>query len=511
MSDTTLVSNAEIALPAPVRKVAAVDLGSNSFHLVVARIVAEDVQVLHQLKTRVRLAEGLDEDGWLSAEAIARGLDHLQSMAESLLDFEPDQVRVVATYTLRKARNASEFVKAAQRILPYPVEVISGSEEARLIYLGVAHTNYHEGNRLVIDIGGGSTELVVGEGFDPKVMFSLPMGCVTLTRRFFADGRITAKRMNKAVRRARQEIEGVSNALQKHGWEHCIGSSGTIQAIMSCASELDDSQQANRVTQDNLKSLAQHCIEQGRAEALTFSGVSDDRRDVFAAGLAILIGLFESLGIESIEYSSGALREGVLYDMEESLAHRDIRDRTAQSLVTRYVVDLDQARRVEDTAMDLFAQVGEQWKINSQELGHLLAWAAMLHEVGLQINSKDVHKHSAYILRNIDMPGFNQEQQELLALLVRFQRKKIRKEEFRIFLIYAPPEITRLIVLLRLSVLLHFKRQDGILPAMELRAKGSDVSLRLDAQWLEGKPVFQGNLEQERRYLEALDIRLKIC
>jgi len=507
----------EVSQNADVQKVAALDLGSNSFHLVVARIVADDVQILHQLKLRARLAEGLDEDNLLSQEAIERGLDHLRIFAESLTDFGPDQVRIVATYTLRRAKNAREFVKAAKKIFPYPVEVISGVEEARLIYMGVAHTIYHEGNRLVLDIGGGSTEIILGEGFDPKLRFSLSMGCVTYTRRFFSGGRITRKRMNNAIKAARTEIEVISEPLIRMGWEHCLGSSGTVQAILNCVVELnhqlspDDERKPSiaSVTLVDLEMLADTCIEAGNTMALSFTGISATRRDVFPAGLSVLIGLFHSLGIESICYSPAALREGVIYEMGDILAERDIRERTAQSLVTRYVVDIDQAKRVENTAHLLFNQVRKSWETATPELEQLLSWAALLHEVGLQINSRNSHKHAEYILKNIDMPGFNQEQQAILATLVRFQRKKIRKEEFAEFLFYSPSEINQMIVLLRLSVLLNFKRQDQLLPELKAQAVENQLSLKFPKGWLDAHEVFESRLEQEKRYLKMLEINLE--
>lgn len=502
------MSIAEVSQNTEVRKVAALDLGSNSFHLVVARIVAEDVQILHQLKLRVRLAEGLNEDGWLSDEAMERGLDHLRILAESLQDFKPDEVRIVATYTLRKARNAREFVKAAKQILPYPVEIVSGAEEARLIYMGIAHTLYHEGSRLVIDIGGGSTETIVGQGFDPALRYSLSMGCVTYTKRFFKDGTITTKQMKRAIKAARQEIGMVSESLLSQGWDNCIGSSGTISAVVNSASEINGRVATDGITLADLDALMKVCVETGATEKLSFNGISDQRRNVFPAGLAILIGLFKTLKISSLAYSPAALREGVLYEMEDSLAHHDIRERTAQSLVTRYVVDTQQASRVEATAHHLFDQVGKAWDISKPELGNLLSWAALLHEVGLQINSRNSHKHAEYILRNIDMPGFNQEQQEVLATLVRFQRKKIRSETFEEFLFYAAPEICRLIVLLRLSVLLNFKRQDNLLPDIKTRAKDDTLTLQFPKGWLADHTVVDANLEQEQRYLKSLNISL---
>ena len=212
-------------------KVAALDIGSNSFHLVVARIVAGSVQILHRVKQKVRLAEGLNEDNVLQGEAKQRGLDTLKIIADSLKGFEPDSVRIVATHTLRRAVNAKEFIEEALQVLPYPIEVISGTEEARLIYSGVAHTNHDAGKRLVVDIGGGSTEFIIGEGLSPLLLRSLQMGCVSYTQRFFANGELKAKAFDKAIIAAEQEMEPIEERYRRLGWQRCIGTSGTIKAI----------------------------------------------------------------------------------------------------------------------------------------------------------------------------------------------------------------------------------------------------------------------------------------
>ncbi len=491
-----------------VNKVAALDIGSNSFHLVVARIVAHDVQILHQLKLRVRLADGLDADGRLSPEAIERGLDNLRIFAESLRDFEPDSVRIVATYTLRKAKNAREFLTRARAVLPYPVEIISGAEEARLIYLGVAHTSHHEGKRLVVDIGGGSTELIIGHGFDPLLMRSLQMGCVVYTKRFFATGDIKQKSFDKAVTSARQELELVEQHFLKMTWKTALGSSGTIRTIVGIATEIGQQSKQGEVCLADLKAIAQHCIKAKHVNNLALQNLGEDRREVFPAGLAILIAVFESLGIESMEFSPAALREGVIYDMEDRLSHLDVRERTAQSLAARYDVDIGQAQRVLETTLYLFDETKKVWDVSKPELRSLLAWAALLHEVGLQINSRGVQKHSAYILQNVEMLGFNQEQQRLLSTLARFQRKRISKSEIAELSLFAAPEIVHLIALLRLGVLLNIKRQNDILPPIKVKTTKTGLRLQFPPDWLAGKPTFSGYLEREKEQIAVLGIDL---
>ena len=499
---------AEVSQDTDLRKVAVLDLGSNSFHLVVARIVAQAVQVLHRMKLSVRLAEGLDENNWLSAEAMEHGLDHLRLLAESLQDFNPDAVRIIATHALRTARNAHDFRTAAKQILPCQVDIISGAEEARLIYMGIAHTLHHDGHRLVIDIGGGSTETIVGQGFDPELCFSLSMGCVSYTQRFFADGSITRKNMKQAIRSAEQEAVAVSKSLLQSGWDYCIGSSGTIAAIGRAASVTSKGITDQGITLADLEALMEVCINAGTTEKLAFGNISEQRQHLLPAGLAISIGLFRTLNISSLIYSPAALREGALFDMHESLAYQDIRQRTAQSLVTRYLIDVDQARRVEATAHQLLDQVRNTWNLSDVKLGDLLSWSALLHETGLQINSRQMHRHGEYILKHVDMPGFSLEQQQLLATLVRFQRKKPRNEAFDHFLHYTLADISRLLVLLRLSVLLNFNRQDNLLPSINIQATGSTLTLQFPKDWLQDHPVINAHLEQEQHYLKALDIHL---
>lgn len=490
-------------------KVAALDIGSNSFHLVVARIVAGSVQILHRVKQKVRLADGLGLDGSLSEEAQQRGLDTLATIAESLQDFAPESVRVVATHTLRKASNAKDFLQAAKKVFPFPIEVISGAEEARLIYQGVAHTNHQIGQRLVVDIGGGSTEFIIGDGFETKVLRSLQMGCVSYTNKFFKQGEIKAKYFSKAITSAQQELEMIDKKFNQLGWKACIGTSGTIKSIIELASQLDSTNRENCVSLTDLKILMDLCCAAGNSKDLKLEGLSDDRRPVFAAGLSILIAVFKSLNITEMEFSSAALREGVLYEMGDQLAQKDIRQRSAESLGTRYDVDIEQAKRVLNTTMVLFHQVRKAWDISYPELKSLLGWSALLHEVGLHINTRGIQRHSSYILQNIDLPGFGQEQQNVLATLVRFHRKKIRSTEIAEFTLLQQSQVLKLIALLRLGVLLNIKRQDDILPDIKIAVEDKKIILTFPEDWLSQKPVFSADLEREVDYLKDIDIKLQ--
>ena len=489
-------------------KVAALDIGSNSFHLVVARIVAGSVQILHKVKQKVRLADGLSADGELSVEAQQRGLDTLAIIAESLQDFAPESVRVVATHTLRKASNAKAFLQEAKKVFPFPIEIISGAEEARLIYQGVAHTNHQLGQRLVIDIGGGSTEFIIGEGFETKILRSLQMGCVSYTNKYFKHGELKSKAFAKAITAAQQELEMIDKKFNQIGWQFCIGTSGTIKSIIELASQLDSTNRENSVSLSDLTTLMNLCCAAGNSKDLKLQDLSDDRRPVFAAGLSILIAIFKSLGISEMTYSPAALREGVLYEMGDQLAQTDIRQRSADSLATRYDVDIEQAKRVLNTTMHLYQQIRKSWDINHPELKSLLGWSALLHEVGIQINTRGVQRHSGYILQNIDLPGFGQEQQNLLATLVRFHRKKIRTGDIPEFTLLQQQQVYKLLVLLRLGILLNIKRQDDILPEIEISVDNKTINLGFPPDWLAQKPVFSADLDREVEYLKEIDMKL---
>ncbi|MBC3766225.1 exopolyphosphatase [Neptunicella marina] len=492
-------------------KVAALDLGSNSFHLVVARIVADSVQILHTIKQKVRLAEGLDDDNYLSEDAINRGLDTLSLMAQSLQGFHPEYVRIVATHTLRKAKNAKTFIKAARKIMPYPVEVIAGVEEARLIYAGVAHTNYQTGNQLVVDIGGGSTECIIGQGFDPILLRSVQMGCVSYTQKFFSNGEITPKQFKKAVTAAQQELELLDKKYRHTGWQSCIGTSGTIRTILDVASALADNPNKLTITLDDLQAIAEVCFKAERIEKIKLSGLSDDRQPVFVAGLAVLTAVFKSLKIDEMAYSTSALREGVIYEMEDSLQRVDIRQRTAESLATRYDVDIEQAKRVLATTLRLYDACHKAWGLKGAELKSMLSWAALLHEVGLQINSRAVQRHSAYIISEVELPGFNQEQQLLLALLVGLHRKKIRKSDLIELDQYDAEQVNKLICLLRLGVLLNIARQDDYLADFTIDAGKNSLQLTFPENWLEEQqPLLAADLARESDLIRPLELSLTV-
>lgn len=486
-------------------QIAVLDIGSNSFHLVVARVISGTVQILHKMKMKVRLADGLNNKNQLSQAAIDRGLQALEVIKTSLAGFEPESVRIVATYTLRKAKNAYQFIAAAKGILPYPVEIIAGQEEARLIFNGVAHTESLDDKTLVIDIGGGSTEFIIGEQFEPIVLRSMDMGCVSFTHQYFNKPEIKAKHFDKAITAAQQQLELIEDKYINIGWQQVLGTSGSIESVVLQAG-LGNSD--HEVTLDNLEQIKQQIIAAGNTDNLLLPNVNDDRKQVFPAGLAILIAIFKSLNVHTLSYAQAALREGVIYEMESSLTHTNIKERSAQSLATRYDVDTKQANLVLNTCFSLFEQAQQQWHLNESRLKALLGWSALLHEVGLHINSRGVQRHSAYILAHAELPGFNSEQQTFIASLVRFQRKKIKLEELPQLTQFSHYEVLNCIVLLRLAVLLNIKRQQNFLPQYQFAVNKNQISLTFPAGWLNEHPVIAADLEKEQEQMAKANVKL---
>ncbi|MDN6632506.1 MAG: exopolyphosphatase, partial [Enterobacterales bacterium] len=410
------------------QEIAAIDLGSNSFHMVIARIVNGALQVLGRLKQRVHLADGLDSNNMLSEEAMERGIACLALFAERLQGFPEENVCIVGTHSLRQAANAEEFLKRAAKVIPYPIEIISGHEEARLIFMGVAHTQPEKGRKLVIDIGGGSTEMVIGEDFDPLLVESRRMGCVSFARQFFPNGEISKDNFQRARLAAAQKLENMAWQYRIQGWQSALGASGSIKAAHEVLIALGEKD--GLITPERLELLRNEVLKYKRFSELALPGLSEDRQAVFVPGLSILCGVFDALAIKQLRLSDGALREGVLYEMEGRFRHQDIRSRTARSLAEHYNIDHEQAYRVLSTVQQLYAQwMAQNSKLVHPQLEALLNWAAMLHEVGLSINHSGMHRHSAYILQNTNLPGFNQEQQLLLATLVRFHRKGVKLDE----------------------------------------------------------------------------------
>lgn len=475
--------------------------------MVIARIVKGDIQLLHREKQKVQLAEGLNEDLVLSEEAIERGLNVLRQFADTLQPFAPQSVRVIATYTLRRAKNAATFLRRAKTLFPFPIEVISGQEEARFIYQGVAHFEHFSGKRLVIDIGGGSTEFAIGDGAQPLRLSSRNMGCVSYAKSHFPGGKISARRFNKAIIQAEQELEPIISSFRATGWQQVVGTSGTIKTLRDIVVNFGWTN--GPVELCHLLQLRDYLLNFDNSAELELSGLTDDRKLLLCSGLSILIAAFQMLQIEQLVYVDAALREGVLYEMSDRMQDLDIREQTMYSLLQRYDIDQAQANRVKGTALALLALVRDSWQLDDED-ALLLGFAATVYEIGLHINSSGVQKHSAYILQNANLPGFNQEQQSLLACLVRFHRRKIRADEIPYFSLYELPKVINLLVLLRLAVLLNQKRRDDFLPPLTATAKVQYLQLQLAPEWLQQQSVLAADLLQEQKILKKIAFKLEI-
>lgn len=494
------------AEPSPM--IAALDLGSNSFHMVLARTSNGEMRIIERLGEKVQLAAGIDENRMLDDDAMQRGLDCLRRFAQLVNHLPQGAVRVVGTNALREARNRAQFIRQAEAILDHQVEVISGREEARLIYLGVSHTfPAAAGKRLVVDIGGGSTEYIVGQGFDSLLRESLQMGCVSFTQRFFRDGKITAARYAQAYTAARLELMSIEHGLRRLGWQDAVGASGTIRAIGLAIKGAGLSN--GQVTSEGLGWLKRKLFKLGEVDKLDMDGIKADRRAIFPAGLAILEAIFDALELTSMAHSEGALREGVLYDLIGRHHHEDIRDRTLSFLMERYHVDTEQAARVESKALEALDQVSSDWGLDEDWHRELLSWAARIHEVGLDIAHYHYHKHGAYLIEHSDLPGFSRQDQQMLALLVRGHRRNIPSQKFE-ELSEDGVKLTRLCVLLRFAILFHHIRGPQQAPAFTLNAGDNSLDVAFPDGWLENNPLTQADFALEAEWLKRIDFTLTV-
>ncbi|MEJ2478560.1 MAG: exopolyphosphatase [Acidihalobacter sp.] len=489
--------------------VAAVDLGSNSFHMIVAQVEANGhLRVVDRLKEMVRLGGGLDENKRLSAETQQRALECLRRFGQRVRDFQPGAVRALGTNTLRQARNAEAFLELAAEALGHPIDIIAGREEARLVYLGVAHSVAASGERrLVVDIGGGSTELIIGEGFEALNTESLHMGCVSVSQTCFPRGELNAKNWRAAVTAARQELRPLVRRYSAAKWERAIGASGTILTTERVLHEAGWSEAG--ITLAGLVRLRDALLDAGRADRLDLDGLSKERAPVFAGGVAVLTGVFEALGVERMAVSSGALREGALYDLVGRIRHEDIRDRTIEVFVERYQVDVAQAARVAATATQLFDAVAGSWGLGAAD-GDYLRWAAQLHEIGQSVAHSGYHKHGAYLVANADLAGFSRHEQEILSLLVRTHRRKFNAKLFEPLPSGLRPRVIRLAVLLRLAVVLQRGRGADEVTLERLEAADGKLTLTLETGWQERYPLTQADLENEQKVFKGVNVGLEL-
>jgi exopolyphosphatase/guanosine-5'-triphosphate,3'-diphosphate pyrophosphatase len=467
-------------------QLAAIDLGSNSFHLLIARFEHGEMRPVEALAEKVQLGAGL-ENGRLSQEAIDRGLECLSRFAQVLESAEPRRLRVVGTNALRVAKNRRDFTMPAERTLGSRVDVVYGREEARLVYLGVAHSLADDAqSRLVIDIGGGSTEFIIGERFEPRSMESLQMGCVSCAKDCFPDGRISKANYSNAYNQARVTVSHIRRQYRSKHWEECVGSSGTLQAIESivCMNGWGDS----GISRKALEKLEKKLLKFKHLEDIELEGLVAQRRGVILPGVAITSALFDVLDIDHMRTSKGALREGVIYDLMGRLSHEDVRERTVNALMQRYAVDTDTTDIVVRRARTFFTATHKVWQLSGHDW-ELLHWAARTHEIGMAISHKHFNRHSAYLLRNADLPGFSQEEQEQLAVIALGHRGKLHAE---IFGDIGEGDLSRmryLLAIIRLATCFKYAEQLEQLPDFSILASEQALDLDFPEGWLADHPL----------------------
>lgn len=505
----TATSSAENAAHPP-DMLAAIDMGSNSFHMVAARLVHGEIRTMEKMGEKVQLGDGLDSENYLTEEAQERGLDCLRRFAQRLNGTPPEGVQIVGTNALRMARNADHFIARAEEVLGYPVEIIAGIEEARLIYLGVSHTLSDDaGRRLVIDIGGGSTELIIGERFEPQELESLHMGCVSFRNRYFADGRITRKQMDNAIMHAEQELLSIRRRFRAVGWQSSVGASGSIKAISQVLATLKITD--GTITWSAMDELRRRLIDMGSIEKLGELGLRPDRQNIFPAGFAILMGAFQSLNIQEMTFTDGALREGLLYGIAGRIQHEDVRERSISALLERYHVEQRHGAAVEATAIAAWEQIAAPWGLDTAADEEVLRWACQLHEIGLAISHSQYHKHGAYLLRYCDMAGFTQQAQRELAILVRGHRRKFSTS---IFEGTDPSDLGRLrhlCILVRLAVLIQHSRNLEPPPAFTLEPREKGLLMTFPEAWFDERPLTFADLQNEQDYLAKQDFVLELA
>lgn len=491
---------------------AAVDLGSNSFHMVVARHTHGQLVIVDRLREMVRLADGLKDDGGLDPLVQRRALACLERFGQRLREVQAGGVRVVGTNTLRKAKRARGFLARAEAALGHRIEIISGIEEARLIHLGVTLTLPRiAGRRLIVDIGGGSTECIIANGLKPVALESLYMGCVGTSNRHFPRGRVSRKRFDAALLACAVELEPIAERYRAVGWQEAVGSSGSVRAIAAAVQELAPAgSRASGITRAGLERLVDHVCAAGSLSAAQLLSVTPERAPVFLGGLAVLTAIFRTLGLQRLRVADGALREGALYDMLGRLSDGDARERTVASMAARFNADSAQGQRVGHTAERLLRQVAAGWKLDLEVHAQWLRWAGALHEIGVDIAHPGYHKHGAYLLEHADMPGFTREEQQVLACLVGSHRRKVAVARLAELSPALRRQVQRLVVVLRLAAVLHRSRATVAVPRLGLKAGVSSLAVAFPRGWLKKHPLTAKDLEQEAGFLATIPCRLRV-
>ena len=492
------------------RTVAAVDLGSNSFHMIVAKLEENgSLKIIDRIKEQVRLGAGLNSRNYLDQETQERALDCLDRFSQRLKNIHKKDIRIAGTNTLRIAKNANKFIKLAKKVLNHPIDIISGVEEARLVYHGAIYSLAELGEkRLVVDIGGGSTEIIIGQNLKPQKLESLEMGCVSVTKKYFSDGKITHSRIKKADIFARQLIEPIRNQYIKTGWVQCVGTSGSIRSISKVllATGITD----GSITDKGLKQLLDKVSTFELIDEIKLDGLSSDRQQVFLGGIIILNAVFEALKLKLMTASDGALREGLMLDIVGRINHEDIRDASVTTLANRYDVRREHAGNVALSCLHLYGELAEVWSIEDESFQNLLLWAAQLHEIGLAISHSRHQRHSAYLVLNSDLPGFSMQEQKLLSLLVRYHRQKFLLDEFESFSPKYRKQFISLIIILRISVILNRSIPSYQEPDYTIEVEKKTLILRFPKYWFDDNPLTMADLTNEIDYISVAGFKLKI-
>lgn len=485
---------------------AAIDLGSNSFHMLVARINEGRIETIDREKEMVQLARGMQEDGMLSEEALTRALACLERFAERLRDIPKAQIRAVGTKTLRSAHNSRQILRAAEKALGAPIQIISGYEEARLVYTGFSqNVTGNDNKRLVIDIGGGSTEFIIGQGTETMMMESLALGCVSFSQNYiFPQGEVNEKSMRKAYLAACAELEEIRRNYLSLGWTDTYGTSGTMKAVAELVAADDG---GAIITLPSLEKLIDKTIKD---KGIQSNAVPKLRREVLPAGLAVLKAIFHQLQITTLHVADATLKEGLIYDTIGRFSDHDSRVDTIIKLHKQYNVDQDQAKRVANLAATLWSSIGDTAPhLPGLSRSKILRWAAELHEVGLSISHSGYHHHGFYILRHSDLAGFGRYEQTLLANLVRAHRKKLNPANFEGMDEAANETFLPLVVCLRLATRLHRRRED-LDEHPRITRSGNTYRLSFSENWLNEHPLTHAGLMQEVNYFKALNILLEL-
>jgi exopolyphosphatase / guanosine-5'-triphosphate,3'-diphosphate pyrophosphatase len=487
---------------------AAIDLGSNSFHMVVARYMLGQLRIIDRLREMVRLAEGLDSRGGLDPEVRQRALECLARFGQRIRDIPAHRVRAIATSTVRSLASPQAFLVPAETALGHAIEIVSGREEARLVYLGVAHAQPPKPGqlRLVIDIGGGSTEVIIGSGVDAIERESLQMGCVASTRRFFGNGKLSRSKWRDALTEVAAEFQQFTGPYRSLGWNESLGASGTIKSIGQICASMKLTKGA--ITAEALPQVRDRLLQAGRIADIDLPGLSEERKPVIAGGLLVLEAAFQTLGLQRMAVSKAALREGVLHDLVGRAGDDDPRESSVAALMHRYAIDAEQAARVECSALHLFDQVAAAWQLTIDDR-LMLGWAARVHELGLVIAHSQYHVHGAYILEHSDIAGFSRQEQQFLAALVRTHRRKVGKSAFDALPDRLLASARRNAALLRLAVLLHRAHEGQEIPRLDAVASGRTLRVTLSERWLASRPLLRGDLEGEPADIGPLDVALE--